>query len=91
MTCPATAPLPAEAAGNCECGGPSLAEQAIEDDAATNAKRANERFKPTSIDGCEPASPLLANMPTALKVEGLSLENRVAPRTERAGSRRNTR
>jgi hypothetical protein len=72
-TCPATAPLPAEAAGNCECGGPSLAEQAIKDDATTNAKRANERFKPTSIDGCEPASPPLANLPTALKVDGLSL------------------
>jgi hypothetical protein len=64
-TCPATAPLPAELAGNCECGGPSLAEQAIEDDAATNAKTTNERFKPTSIDGYEPASPPLADLPTA--------------------------
>jgi hypothetical protein len=56
VICPATAPLPAELAGNGCCVALSLAEQASEDDAAINAKRANERFKPTSIVDREPVT-----------------------------------
>jgi hypothetical protein len=57
-----------------------LAEQATETDAATNAEKANKRFKPTSTVDCEPASPPLANMPTALKNRGTQSEKTVLRR-----------